>query len=151
MFFKWCINLYNKGTKSRRVKTLLQVLLCFSNSCQLKGTISSWSEGMEPVSQFKINKVTDNYWLIYATATKIWPYHVGCYFQSLSLSKSSSLIPWPVDHDDIGTFSPRWRNLIRNNLSGWLTVAPNKLLLDYNLVNWQWWANFIEQLSKYFC
>ena len=55
---------------------------------------------MESVSSFKMNTVTENFWLIYAAATVIWPYHVGYYFQSLSSSKTSTPIPCPVDHDD---------------------------------------------------
>ena len=39
-------------------------------------------QGMESVSQFKMNTVTEHYWLIYAAATVIH-YDVGYYFQSL--------------------------------------------------------------------
>ena len=45
---------------------------------------ADFQQGMELVSQFKVNTMTDNYWLMYAAATVIWPYHVGYYFQSLS-------------------------------------------------------------------
>ena len=38
-----------------------------------------FQQGMESVSSFKMNTVTENYWLMYA-ATVIWPYHVGYYF-----------------------------------------------------------------------
>ena len=42
-------------------------------------------QGMESVSLLKMNTVTKNYWLIYAAAKVIYPYHVpGYYFQSLS-------------------------------------------------------------------
>ena len=47
-----------------------------------------------------MNTVNANYWFIYA-ATVTWPHHVGYYFQSLSSSKTSTLIPCPVGHDDI--------------------------------------------------
>ena len=45
---------------------------------------SRFQQGMESVSYFKMNTVTEKYWLMYAAATVIWPYHVGYYFQSLS-------------------------------------------------------------------
>ena len=45
---------------------------------------ADFQQGMESVSKFKMNTVTENYWLIYAAATIICPYHVGYYFQSLS-------------------------------------------------------------------
>ena len=45
---------------------------------------ADFQQGMESVLEFKMNTVTDNYWLIYAAAMVIWPYHVGYYFQSLS-------------------------------------------------------------------
>ena len=32
-------------------------------------------QGMESMSSFKINTVTENYWLIYAAATVILPYN----------------------------------------------------------------------------
>ena len=41
-------------------------------------------QGMELVSSFKMNTVTENYWLIYAAVMVTWPYHVVYYFQSLS-------------------------------------------------------------------
>ena len=41
---------------------------------------ADFQQGMESVSLFKINTVTENYWLIYGAATVIWPYHVGLYF-----------------------------------------------------------------------
>ena len=53
----------------------------------LKETVSSradFQQGMESVTLFKMNTVTENHWLIYAAATVIWPHHVGYYFQSLS-------------------------------------------------------------------
>ena len=40
---------------------------------------ADFQQGMESVSKFKMNIVTENYWLIYAAE-----YHVGYYFQSLS-------------------------------------------------------------------
>ena len=44
---------------------------------------ANFQQGMESV--FKMNTVTENYWLIYAAATVIlWPYHVEYYFQSVS-------------------------------------------------------------------
>ena len=43
-----------------------------------------YAECMETVAYFKMNTVTENYWLIYAAAMVISPYHVGYYFQSLS-------------------------------------------------------------------
>ena len=57
-----------------------------------------------------MNTLTENYWLIYAAATVIWPYHVGYYFQSLRTckSKTSTLIPCPVDRDDIVTLRKGW-------------------------------------------
>ena len=45
---------------------------------------ADFQQGMESMSPFKMNTVTKNYWLVYAAATVIWPYHVGYYFQSLS-------------------------------------------------------------------
>ena len=42
-------------------------------------------QGMESVSQFKMNTVTENYWLVYAAATVIWPYHVGVLFSVTEL------------------------------------------------------------------
>ena len=42
---------------------------------------TDFQQGMESVSSFKINTVTENYWLIYAAASVIWPYRVGYYFQ----------------------------------------------------------------------
>ena len=61
---------------------------------------ADFQQGMELVYQFKMNTVTENYWLICAAATVICHYHVGYYFQSLSLSKTSTHIPCPVDRDD---------------------------------------------------
>ena len=52
----------------------------------VKGTVSSRSEhtfykqGMESVSKFKMNTVTENYCLIYAAATRLSPYHVSIIF-----------------------------------------------------------------------
>ena len=43
-----------------------------------------FQQGMELVPRYKMNTVTEMYWLIYAAATVIWPYHVGYYFQWLS-------------------------------------------------------------------
>ena len=40
---------------------------------------ADFQQGMESVSSFKMNTVTENYWLIYAAATVIW-HHVGYYF-----------------------------------------------------------------------
>ena len=40
---------------------------------------ADFQQGMESVSWSKMNTVTENYWLIYATTTVIWPYHVGYY------------------------------------------------------------------------
>ena len=45
---------------------------------------ADFQQCMESVSEFKINTVTDNYWLIYAAAMVLWPYHMGYYFHSLS-------------------------------------------------------------------
>ena len=45
---------------------------------------ADFQQGMESVPLFKMNTVTETYWLIYAEATVIWPYRVGYYFQSLS-------------------------------------------------------------------
>ena len=47
-----------------------------------------------------MNTVTGNYWRIYAAATVIWSYHVGYYFQSMSKSNTSTIIPCPVDNDE---------------------------------------------------
>ena len=58
-------------------------------------------QGMESVSYFKTNTVTENYWLIYAAATVIWPYHVGIIFSHRVNLKTSTPIPCPVDRDDI--------------------------------------------------
>ena len=52
----------------------------------LLGAVSSRSE-----------QTFQSYWLIYAAATVIWPYHVGYYFQSMT----STLIPCTVDRADI--------------------------------------------------
>ena len=41
---------------------------------------ADFQQGMELVSLFKMNTVTENDWLVYAAATVIWPYHVGYYF-----------------------------------------------------------------------
>ena len=41
---------------------------------------ADFQQGMESVSEFKMNAVTENYWLVYAAATVIWPYHVGIIF-----------------------------------------------------------------------
>ena len=57
---------------------------------------ADFQQGMESLSSFKMN-----YWLIYAAATVIWPFHVGYYLQSLSESKTSTPIPCPVDRDNI--------------------------------------------------
>ena len=45
---------------------------------------ADFQQGMESVSSFTMNPVTENYWLVYAASTVIWPYHVGYYFQSPS-------------------------------------------------------------------
>ena len=45
---------------------------------------ADFQQGMESVSYFRINTVTENYWLNYSAATLIWPDHVGYYFQSPS-------------------------------------------------------------------
>ena len=50
---------------------------------------ADFQQGMELVPYFKNNTVTENYWLIYAAAIVIWPYHVGYYFQLLNWSKST--------------------------------------------------------------
>ena len=78
-----------------------------NSSRVLKGTIlirADSQQGMESVSQFKVNTVNENYWLIYmyvhVAATVIRPCHVGYYFQSLKQSKPNTPIPWPVDHED---------------------------------------------------
>ena len=67
---------------------------------------------MESASSFNMNTVTETYWLIYAAATVIWPYHVGYYFQSLEFHWPlvSTTIPCPVDRDDIVPL-----NLTENN------------------------------------
>ena len=71
-------------------------------------TISAdFQQGVESVSWFKMNTVTENCWLINAAATVMWPYHVGYYFQSLSQSKTSTPIPCPVDRDDIVPLSKK--------------------------------------------
>ena len=41
-------------------------------------------QGVESLSEFKMNTVNKNFLLMYAEATVIWPYHMGYYFQSLS-------------------------------------------------------------------
>ena len=48
---------------------------------------------MELVSLFKMNTVTENYWLIYATAMDLISHCVNL--------KLALQIPCPVDHDDI--------------------------------------------------
>ena len=45
---------------------------------------ADFQQGMESMSSFKINTVTENYWLIYAAATVIMTLSVGYCFQSLS-------------------------------------------------------------------
>ena len=44
---------------------------------------ADFQQGMESVLLFKMNKATENYWLIYAAATVIHVY-VGVLWQSLS-------------------------------------------------------------------
>ena len=41
---------------------------------------ADFQQGMESALLFKMNTVTENYWLISAAAMLIWPYHVGVLF-----------------------------------------------------------------------
>ena len=45
---------------------------------------ADFQQGMESMSYFKMNTVTENYWVIYVSAMVIWSYHMGFYFQSQS-------------------------------------------------------------------
>ena len=50
-----------------------------------KGTVivtirADFQQAWNRCSSFKMNTVTENYWLIYAAATVIWSYHVGIIF-----------------------------------------------------------------------
>ena len=72
---------------------------------------ADFQQGMELVSLFKVNTVTENYRLIYAAATVI---SRGYHFQALSKSKTSTLIPCPVDRDDIVSLEI-YRHCFTNN------------------------------------
>ena len=58
--------------------------MCAGTTSEAADVVTDFQQGMELVSSCKINTVTENYWLAYAAATRIWHYHVGYYFQSLS-------------------------------------------------------------------
>ena len=73
----------------------------------------------------KMNTVTENYGLIYASSNGLWPYHVGYYFQSL---KTSTPIPCPVDHDDIVPLKDDGSYNVTNNYLWW--ILTNKVLLN---------------------
>ena len=74
------------------------------NSFTLKGQYrhdqSRLLMGIESVSSYKMNTVTENYWLIYAAAMVIWPHHVGYYGSHCVNIKTNIPIPCPVDRDD---------------------------------------------------
>ena len=55
---------------------------------------ADFQQGMESVSYFKMDTVTENYWLIYAVAKVIWPYH----WVNL---KPALQFQCPVDRDNI--------------------------------------------------
>ena len=97
---------------------------CLHAEGQVRLTIrADFQQGMESVSSFKMNTVTENYWLILYSTNGNMTLSCGVYyFQSLRLSKTSILIPCPVDRDDI---VPLRGNSVLLNLHVWSLVSTN--------------------------